>query len=42
MFDRWLARNALNTLAEHYTIHFADSQAQAKELAGKVVLAWAN
>ena len=42
VFDRWLARNALNTLAEHYTIHFADSQAQAEDLAGKVVQAWAN
>lgn len=42
VFDRWLARNALNTLAEHYTIHFADSQAQAEDLAGKVVQAWVN
>lgn len=42
IFDRWLARNSLNTLAEHYTIHFADSEAQVEALAGKVVQAWAN
>ncbi len=42
LFRRWLGRNSLNTLAEDYTILFADSEAQAEELAGKVVRAWVN
>ena len=42
LFSRWLARNALNTLAEHWVVRFADSEAQAEILAREVAAAWAS
>lgn len=42
LFERFVKRNALNTLSEDCTIHFADSEAQVDTLVEKAVAAWEN
>ena len=42
LFRRWLDRNARNTLAEDWTVRFAETEEQAETLAEEVAAAWAN